>query len=139
MSDPSGQSLFRLAADAILLLHALFVAFVVVGLALILIGGARSWSWVRNPWFRSAHAAAIGVVVLQAWLGRVCPLTTLESALRARAGQATYSGAFVAHWVEQALYFSAPEWAFALCYTLFGGAVALSWYRVRPRPFVPGP
>ena len=69
---------FLLAADAVLLLHTLFVAFVVFGLMLIVAGGALSWTWVRNRTFRIIHLFAIGIVVLQAWLGMICPLTTIE-------------------------------------------------------------
>lgn len=125
--------LYLVAADAILLLHALFVAFVVLGLVLVLVGGVRGWAWVRNPWFRGAHLAAIGFVVVQAWLGRVCPLTTLESALRERAGDAAYAGSFVAHWVEAALYYRAPAWVFAAVYTAFAVLVVASWFGIRPR------
>ncbi len=123
----------RLGADALLLLHALFVAFVVLGLALILAGGWRGWRWVRNPWFRIAHLGAIGFVTLQAWLGAICPLTIWEMRLRARAGDATYDGAFVAHWIERLLYYRAPDWVFVLLYTAFAGLVVASWFWVRPR------
>lgn len=135
MTRGPGQTLYLVAADAVLLVHALFVAFVVLGLAMILIGGARTWRWVRNPWFRILHLAAIGIVVAQSWLGRLCPLTTLESALRMRAGDAAYTGAFIAHWVEAALYYRAPEWVFTLVYTAFGAVVIASWLLVRPRRF----
>ena len=128
------STIFLLAADAILLLHVLFVAFVVIGLLLIFLGKARGWSWVRNPWFRSAHVAAIGVVILQSWLGVICPLTTSEMALRSRAGDAVYSGSFISHWLETILYYQAPAWVFAVCYTAFGAVVVASWFWVRPRP-----
>ena len=127
--------LYILAADLILFLHVLFVAFVVIGLILILTGKRQHWSWVRNPWFRTAHLAAIGVVVLQSWLGMICPLTILEMELRQRGGEATYTGSFIAHWLEAILYYQAPPWVFALCYTLFGAAVIASWYWVRPHSF----
>jgi polyferredoxin len=126
---------WRMAADAVLVVHAGFVAFVVVGLALVVAGGARGWAWVRNPWFRFAHLSAIGVVVVQAWCGVICPLTTLEMALRRRAGDATYAGGFLAHWVERALYWNAPPWVFAVLYTAFAVAVVGTWIRVRPRRF----
>jgi hypothetical protein len=121
-----------LLADLFLLLHVLFVAFVVLGLAGILVGGARGWRWVRNLRFRLAHLAAIGIVVAQAWLGVVCPLTDLEMFFRQRAGDATYSGSFVAHWLGELLYFEAPPWVFVAAYSAFGAVVALSWFVVRP-------
>ena len=123
-----------LAADAVLLLHFLFVVYVVFGLILILAGRPLHWSWVRNWWFRITHLAAIGIVVLQAWLGVICPLTTLEMVLRREAGDATYSGAFIAHWLDAILYYQAPAWVFALCYTAFGAIVVFSWFWVRPNP-----
>ena len=126
---------YAIAADLVLLAHTLFVAFVVFGLLLIVAGGPLGWSWVRNPWFRAAHLAGIGIVVLQAWAGIVCPLTTWEMALRARAGDAAYSGSFVGHWLEELLYYQAPPWVFAVAYTIFGVLVVLSWIWVRPRAF----
>ena len=125
--------LYRLLADLLLLVHVSFVVFVVAGLVLILTGGWLGWRWVRNRWFRIAHLAAIGVVVLQAWLGRICPLTTWEMALREKAGDATYEGAFIAHWLQALLYYDAPLWVFAVAYTAFGALVVASWFWVRPR------
>ena len=122
-------------ADLVLIVHTLYVAFVVFGLALIWYGRFCSWQWVRNPWFRTAHLAAIGVVVAQSWLGVDCPLTTLENSLRARAGDPTYETGFIAHWLHALLYYDAPPWAFTLGYTLFGLAVILSLVFVRPRSF----
>jgi len=121
-----------LAADAVLLLHSLFVAFVIVGLVLVFAGRALDWSWVHNWWFRVAHLAAIGVVVVQAWFGVICPLTTLEMTLRRQAGGATYAGTFISHWLESILYYRAPAWVFAACYTAFAALVVLSWFWVRP-------
>ena len=124
-----------MAADAVLLLHVLFVLFVVLGLLLIFTGRFLSWSWVRNPWFRVVHLAAVALVVLQSWLGIICPLTNWEMTLRARAGDAVYGGSFIAHWLGELLYYQAPPWVFAVSYSLFGLLVVLSWFRVPPRPF----
>ena len=126
---------YRIFADLILITHVTFVAFVIVGLMVILIGGAFGWSWIRNPWFRVLHMASIAVVIVQAWLGVICPLTTFEMYLREKAGEATYQGAFIAHWLQDLLYYEAPAWVFAVCYTLFGLAVVASWVKFRPRPF----
>jgi len=120
----SGPQYF-LAADLLLFIHVLFVAFVIFGLALILIGKLFDWAWVRNPWFRFAHLAAIGIVVLQSWVGVICPLTTWEMALRQRADEVVYSGSFISHWLESLLYFQAPVWVFTVCYTVFA-AIAVS-------------
>ena len=79
-----------------------------------------------------AGVVAIGCVVAQAWLGAVCPLTTLEMRLRAQAGEQTYTGGFIAHWVGRLLYHEAPDWVFTLAYSLFGLAVVLSWIRFPP-------
>lgn len=126
----------RLAADAILVLHALFVAFVVFGQAAILVGHVSGWRWILNPWFRSLHVLAIGVVAAQAWLGRICPLTTWEMALRERAGRGdTYEGSFVAYWLHRLLFFEAPGWVFTAAYTLFALVVLASWVWIRPRSF----
>lgn len=126
---------YLLAADALLLLHVLFVVFVVFGLAFIVVGKLRHWSWVRNAWFRLAHLAAIAVVVAQSWFGVICPLTTWEMALRREAGDAVYSGTFVSHWLESILYYRAPAWVFAVCYTVFGTLVVFTWFWVRPSSF----
>lgn len=127
-------ALYAVAADIVLFLHVSFVIFVLAGLLLIFSGHLLGWRWIRNGWFRLAHLAAITVVVLQAWLGVICPLTILEMWLREKAGDATYPGAFIAHWVEEILYHDAPAWVFTLCYTAFGLLVFASWLWIRPRP-----
>ena len=63
----------------------------------------------------------------------MCPLTILESELRTRAGETTYTGSFVAHWMHELLYFESPPWVFTIAYTIFGGLVVASWFLVRPR------
>ena len=125
---------YRIAADLVLAMHTSFVLFVVLGLVLILAGGVRGWTWVKNPWFRLGHVLAIGIVVAQAWLGAMCPLTILEMALRSRGGDAVYRGGFIAHWMETLLYYEAPLWVFTTCYTGFGLLVVATWVIVPPRP-----
>lgn len=127
------EAMYLVLADSLLVLHVAFVAYVVLGLLLIYLGHFLSWSWVRNLWFRTTHLIAIGIVVVQSWLGVICPLTTWEMALRSRAGDASYEGSFIQHWLQAILYFSAPEWVFILSYSVFGGLVLLSWFVIRPR------
>lgn len=124
---------FQIFADLLLLFHTLLVAFVIFGLVATLVGYFRQWNWVRNLWFRLSHLVVIGIVVLQAWLGMLCPLTIWEMELRAKAGQGGYEGSFIQHWLETILYYNAPDWVFILVYTLFGALVLASWFVVRPR------
>ena len=127
------ERLYLLLADLVLVTHFLFVLFVVFGLLLIILGGWRRWSWVRNWWFRMAHLAAIAVVVLQAWLGQICPLTILEMWLRTEAGEVAYQGSFIQHWVSRVLYYRAPNWVFVTAYTGFASLVVLVWVYLPPR------
>lgn len=129
----SAESFYQLAADVLLVGHALFVAFVVLGVAALYIGSWLSWAWVRNFWFRLLHLAAISIVVIQSWVGAVCPLTDWEMRLRDVAGGERYEGSFIQHWVQTFLYYEAPAWVFVLCYTVFGGLVVASWFIVPPK------
>lgn len=124
--------LYQLLADAVLILHAAVVAFVVGGLVFVVIGNLRNWRWVNALWFRLAHLGAIALVVAEAWLGVACPLTTLEMWLRAKASVPTYGGSFIEHWLQRVLYYEAPSWVFALGYSLFGLLVLAAWWYFPP-------
>jgi hypothetical protein len=118
-------------ADAILIVHFVFVLFVVGGFALTLAGAALGWSWVRARTFRSAHLGAILLVAAESLAGMACPLTVWEDTLR-RAGPQEAS--FIGRWVARLLYYDFPEWMFAAAYTVFALAVALAWRLVPPHP-----
>ncbi|MCH7898399.1 MAG: DUF2784 domain-containing protein [Proteobacteria bacterium] len=120
--------LYSLLADAMLVIHFAFVVFVVAGFMLILLGLLARWSWIHNRKFRLTHMVAIGVVVLQAWLGQLCPLTTWENELRRRAGQSGYTETFVEHWLHEVLFYQAEPWVFTTIYTGFGVLVVLVWF-----------
>ena len=125
---------FSVLADAVLVLHLGVVGFVVGGLVAVIVGNRLRWRWVNRWWFRAAHLGAIGFVVLQAWLGATCPLTSLERWLREQADiGGRYRGGFVEHWVGRLLFHEAPPWVFTLVYTAFGAVVVLSWLRWPPR------
>lgn len=115
-------------ADAILVLHAAFVLFVVGGLPAIWIGVALKRPFAFNPWFRGLHLAAIGFVVAETLLGYMCPLTLWEYALR---GEVSDQG-FIQRWVHAWLFWRAPAWVFATAYVTFGALVAATWWRWPP-------
>jgi hypothetical protein len=124
--------LFSVLADMVLVLHFAVAVFVVAGLPAIVIGNALGWRWVNTYRLRFAHLAAIGIIVLQAWCGKYCALTDLESWLRTRAGGQPYGQSFIGHWLQRILYCEAPMWAFALVYTAFGLLVLWAWLRFPP-------
>jgi hypothetical protein len=78
---------YGICADAIVGIHVCYIAFVVGGQLLIILGAAMRWQWVRNPWFRLAHLTAIGIVAYEALNHLRCPLTVWEEQLRELAGQ----------------------------------------------------
>jgi len=116
-------------ADAILVVHAGFVLFVVGGLAATWIGLALGLRFARNPWFRGTHLAAIAFVVLETLLGYMCPLTTWEAALRADSSNKE----FIARWIHAWLFWSWPAWVFNTIYVAFGALVAWTWWKFPPR------
>ena len=85
---------FRAAADAILLLHAAFIAFVMLGVLLV---------W-RRPWIMLAHLPAMAWGLYVEVSGSRCPLTALENLLLFQAGQQGYSDGFVEHYCLAAIY-----------------------------------
>ena len=127
------MSLYRLLADVVVLCHAAYVTFVVLGLALILVGGWWGWSWVRNFWFRIVHLGMITIVVIESLFQITCPLTVWEEALRRRAGETVQSGAFIARWAHELMFFDADPWVFTVAYCLFGLLVVLGLWLVPPR------
>jgi hypothetical protein len=124
---------YRFAADAVVLVHMTYVLFVIVGFLLTLAGCLWRWEWIRNPWFRGIHLAMILIVVAEAWLEIICPLTTWEQQLRERAGGEVYRGAFLANLVHDWLFYDARPWVFTLAYTLFGVGVLATFLIAPPR------
>ncbi|HOX56750.1 MAG TPA: DUF2784 domain-containing protein [Candidatus Paceibacterota bacterium] len=128
------QRLWLALADLALVVHATFVAFVVVGLVVIWVGRFRGWAFVRNFWFRAGHLAAIGVVAVESVGGCACPLTTWENRLRLMAGsQEHYAGSFIQHWLHRVIFFEFDQWIFSVAYAAFFLAVVLSFWLIPPR------
>lgn len=123
----------RVLADMIVVFHALYVGFVVLGLVAILSGIAFRWSWVRNFWFRAIHLAMIAIVVAEALAGVPCPLTVWENQLRLQAGQVAYPGDFLGYWAHQLIFYRAEPWVFTVGYVLFGLAVVAAFLLAPPR------
>jgi hypothetical protein len=86
--------LYTLLADLVLLLHATFIAFVVLGGLLVL------WR-TRVAWLHIPCAAWGALIEFRGW---ICPLTYLENDLRVAAGSAGYAGDFIGHYLAPLVY-----------------------------------
>lgn len=86
--------IWRILADAVLILHFVFVTFVVLGGFLVL-------RWPTLAWVH-APAAIWGIVITS--IGGVCPLTPLEKHFIVQGGGEAYRGGFIAHYLTSVVY-----------------------------------
>jgi hypothetical protein len=86
--------IFRVLADAVVVLHLAIVAYIVAG-------GALAWRWPRLAFVHVPFAAWGVAIEIGGW---ICPLTPLENWLRRRGGEAGYQGGFVEHYLIPILY-----------------------------------
>lgn len=93
------QFLYRLGAEAVVLLHFLWIVFVLTGAFFLY--RRRRLKWV--------HLAAVLYSLAIEVYGWVCPLTYLEQWLWEKAGQESYEGSFVAFYLEKIIYLRAPQ------------------------------
>lgn len=93
MRNPT-DGLYLLLADAVVVLHLLFILFVFGGGLLVL-------RWRRLIWLHLPAAVWGAVVEMTGW---ICPLTPLENRLRELGGGRAYEGDFVARYVTPIVY-----------------------------------
>jgi len=119
---------YQWAADAVLLVHGVFILFVLLGACLV-------WRW---RWVLWLHLPAVAWGVYIELSGNICPLTPWENHLRGLAGQAGYSGGFIEHYLLPAIYPAGLtpqiQWLLAgIVIAVNGLAYGLLWWR-RSRP-----
>ena len=85
---------FSLLADAVIVAHALFIVFAVLGCAL-------AFRWARAP---LVHLPALAWAAYIELSHGICPLTTLENLFHHEAGAAGYSTSFVQHYLVPVVY-----------------------------------
>lgn len=86
--------LASLAADAVLVLHLLFILLVMFGG--LLVPWRPRWAWLHLPALAWGNWISV--------TSGICPLTPIENALRQRAGEVPYDGGFVDHYVSSLVY-----------------------------------
>ena len=85
---------YQIRADILVVLHFVFICFVIVGGLLVL----------RWQWLALIHLPVVlwgALVELMSW---VCPLTPLENWLRRAAGGQGYSGGYIEHYLIPIIY-----------------------------------
>ena len=102
---------YSMAADAVMLLHFLFIAFALLGSLLLL-------KWPGLIWL---HVPAVAWGAYIELSGSLCPLTPLENRYRALAGETPYGEGFITHYLQPLIY---PE-DFTRGWALFALAVLL--------------
>jgi hypothetical protein len=81
-------------ADLVVAMHLAFIVFVAAG-------GLLALRWPRAPWI---HLPMMGWGAFVELSGHICPLTPLESRLRAAAGEQGYEGDFVGRYLLPIIY-----------------------------------
>lgn len=104
--------LYRVLADLTLVLHLIFILFVLFGALLVL----------RWRWFAFIHLPAAIWGALIEFMGWICPLTPLENRLRRTAGQSGYDGGFIDHYLIPIIY---PEGLTGNIQIILGTAVII--------------
>ncbi len=119
--------LYRIAGDAVMVVHFGFILFVAAGAVL-------AWRWPRLVW---AHVPALAWGLGTVAIGFPCPLTFLEKELRQRAGTEGYGGGFVDRYLENVIY---PEELTGALRALAGVVVVVGYLglRHRSRAVAPG-
>jgi Protein of Unknown function (DUF2784) len=122
---------YRVVAEATMLVHFAFLAYVTAG-------GFLAWRWPAAFW---PHLLLAGWGLSTVVFGWNCPLTYLEDWARRRAGEQGLTTGFIDHYLTGVVY---PERYAGLVQSLVAVAVAVAWagtlirwlHRRRPVPHV---
>jgi hypothetical protein len=90
----AASDVYSVLAVCVLLLHVLFILWVVFG----------AWVTRSHPILRWLHMASLVWGILTELMPWPCPLTLLENWLEAKAGVQPYQGGFLLHYMDRLVY-----------------------------------
>ncbi len=102
--------MYNLLADAVIIIHFLFILFVVAG-------GLLTLRWPQMAWLHLPAACWGAIIEFAGW---ICPLTPLENHLRHLGGETPYTGDFVVRYLVPVIY---PAGLTAFTQYILGGLV----------------
>jgi hypothetical protein len=114
----------------VLATHLVVIGFNLFGLVAIPLGGWRGWRFVRVRWWRLLHLGSLALVAVQALFGRACFLTLWQDKLSGAVAEPP----LIMRWVNSAIYWPLPMWAFTAAYVALFAYVLALWKLVPPAP-----
>lgn len=128
-------------ADIIVILHFVWIGFVLAGQLLIILGILLGWRWIRNFTFRFVHLLMILLVALESMFAVPCPLTVWERYLRGFTSSDTFhyteNDSFIAQWVGNIIFVDSSSGPGALSflagYLAFAALVVWSFIAAPPK------
>jgi len=121
---------YRIAADGVLLIHFLWIAFVVLGFPLFL--------YMNLPRWRIAHLLALVIMIIMQLTRTICPLTYLEAYLKSKGTSGhVYPGQFMIESIEKLIYVENLTLEKITCLTMIFFVVVLLSFWLKPITFKP--
>lgn len=117
-------------ADLVVVIHLAYFVFVVGGFFYIVLGARKQWPWVRNPWFRTSHLAAVFIVLAEDRFGWNCPLNVAEDSLRSVTPEPPGR---IGEFLDFLLHHTLTERSLDITYWTLGAALVLLFIVVRPK------
>ena len=114
--------LYKIFADFVVLVHFLWILFLIFGALL----------GVRNKAIKYIHLSGLLFAILIQVFGWYCPLTHLEFWLRSRHNPSiAYAGSFIIHYMERLVYLEISQTGILLA--TIGLVIFNSWLYLRKR------
>ena len=120
-------------ADVIAATHIAYFIYVVGGCAAIVVGAMQQRKWVRNPWFRLSHLAAVYIVVFENVFNIQCPLNTAEWQLRSASQSAVEASSGVGGLLDTLLFHTIPGFALNVMYWCLAALLLIALIFIPPR------